>query len=391
MGQPREDPPYHPDSTPHPTDRATSPAVGVRSPGDTSAPLSGGSALGIRARPARATFDAGELAKVCSRYDIGVIESVKDYRRGSSRSPKVALRTSRGVYLLKRRAGAGSGIMDRVRLSHAVQLHLVQRRFPLPRLIAPRDAESTALVLDGHVYELFEYVAGNAYDASLDATGDAGRLLAYFHKLLGSFPANAARGVRAGACFHDTHAVDEHLEIVARRLGDQADVVHRLRAAYADAAARARRLGVNTWPAQVIHGDWHPGNMVFRGSRTVAVIDYDTVRLAPRAIDLANGALQFSITRDGDDPQRWPAHLDEGRFKRFCRGYDLVKGCVISTGELEALPWLMVEALVVEAAVPIAATGSFGGFEAGPFLRMVDAKAAWIGRHAPRLTDLVAD
>jgi hypothetical protein len=69
-----------------------SPAIGVRSPGDTSMPVSSASSsvptLEGASRAARATFDAGELAKVCSRYDVGEIEAVKEYRRGSSRSPR---------------------------------------------------------------------------------------------------------------------------------------------------------------------------------------------------------------------------------------------------------------------------------------------------------------
>jgi len=371
--------------------------VGVRSAGDTSVPISaiGSSVPSLEGagRAARATFDAGELAKVCSRYDVGEIENVKEYRRGSSRSPKVTLKTTRGAYLLKRRSAESPSVPARVQFSHAVQRHLAERRFPLPALVALRGSGETSLLLDGFVYELFEFVPGNAYDASLDATGDAGRLLAYFHKLLGSFEPEGRLRPRLGACFHNASGLANHLDIVGRRLtdrGSHSGVADKLKDLYADAAVRAEEMGVAGWPAQIIHGDWHPGNMVFRGSRTVAIIDYDTVRLSPRAIDLANGALQFSITRRGDDPTQWPPGLDEGRLKRFCRGYDLVKGCIISTAELEALPWLMVEALIVEAAVPIAATGGFGGLEPGPFLRMIDAKAAWIVQHAQRLTELIA-
>ena len=373
-----------------------SPAIGVRSPGDTSMPVSSASSsvptLEGATRASRATFDAGELAKVCSRYDVGEIESVKEYRRGSSRSPKVTLKTSKGAYLLKRRSAEGSAVPERVRYSHAVQQHLAARRFPLPALVGLRGSGETALVLDGFVYEVFEFVPGNPYDASLDATGDAGRLLGYFHKLLGTFRAEAGLRPRTGACFHNAAGLGSHLDIVQRRLGDRGQrVLEALRDRYADAAVRAEGLGTSAWPAQIIHGDWHPGNMVFRGSRTVAIIDYDTVRRAPRAIDLANGALQFSITRRGEDPSQWPAGLDEGRLKRFCRGYDLVPGCIISTAELEAIPWLMIEAILVEAAVPIAATGGFGGLDALAVLRMVDAKAAWIAQHAQRLTDLVGE
>ncbi len=374
-------------------------AIGLGSPGESSVPpLSAGtlSAEGTGAEPraAREQFDAGELAMVCSHFDVGVIEAVREYRRGSSRAPKVALKTSGGMYLLKRRAaGSGKDSANRVALSHAVQAHLAQRRFPLPRLVRTRENASTSLELNGRVYELFEFVPGNGYDGSLDATGDAGRLLAFFHKLLGSFETRSY--TPPVNTFHRARGVEEHLtrvgENLLQRAGSTAPAADRLRITYTDAARRVDRIGIGAWPLTVLHGDWHPGNMVFRGSRVVAVIDYDSVRVAPRIIDIANGVMQFSIVRAGDDPERWPPHLDEGRFKRFCRGYETVKDCVISSAELEALPWLMIEALIVEALIPIAATGSFAGHSAASFLRMVDVKTAWLAQHAARLTALVGD
>src|ERR1043165_199984 len=41
------------------------------------------SAAPVHSAPARACFEGGELAVVVSRFDIGVIESVKEFRRGS--------------------------------------------------------------------------------------------------------------------------------------------------------------------------------------------------------------------------------------------------------------------------------------------------------------------
>jgi homoserine kinase type II len=365
-------------------------AIGLKSP--EASGLQSQSASGTPISPpqerAREQFDAGELAMVCSRYDVGVIESVKEFRRGSSRAPKVGLKTSQGSFLLKRRA-AGAARSPRVALSHAVQSRLGQRGFPLPRLLGTRTDGRTALELSGYVYEVFEFVPGNTYDSSLDATGDAGRLLAHFHRMLESFdtrPFNPST-----ATFHNSRSLLEQLGAVADRLSE-ADraVADRLRGAYADAAHDVEALGIAGWPIQLIHADWHPGNMVYKGSRVIAVIDYDTVRLAPRVVDIANGALQFSITRLSEDPDRWPAALDQSRFKRFCRGYDGVKNCVISTAELEAIPHLMVEALIVEAVAPIAATGSFAGLDAAAFLRMVDAKVSWLNQNAAHLTALAS-
>jgi homoserine kinase type II len=129
--------------------------------------------------------------------------------------------------------------------------------------------------------------------------------------------------------------------------------------------------------------------MLFRERLVAAVIDYDSARLQQRAIDLANGALQFSILGGGDDPAQWPAHLDEGRLRRFLAGYDSVN--VISTAELEALPYLMCEAMIAEAVLPIAATGSFGRMEGFPFLQMIHRKVQWVLAHLPRLQAVLKD
>jgi Ser/Thr protein kinase RdoA (MazF antagonist) len=355
---------------------------------DPGSAMSGGGAP--TGRPPRAKFEAGELAIVCSRYDIGAIESVREFRRGSGRAPKVVLKTERGRYMLKRRS-LGKGAVARVAFSHAIQLHLAQRRFPLPALIATRVDEHTMLAIGDHIYELFEFIPGDPYDGSLDATADAGRALGFFHRLLGTFHSSAYTPPTGG--YHDARGLDPHLDTIGQRLPDPATpgLLKRIRVSYADAARRVTELGYGSWPNQIIHGDWHPGNMLFKGSRVAAVIDYDTARVAPRILDIANGVLQFSISMKGPDPEQWPAGLDESRLKRFCRGYETVKDCVISTAELEALPWLMIEALIVEAAIPIAATGSFAGLSGVAFLRMVDAKAAWLQEHAHRLSSLISD
>ena len=371
---------------------ASWPTLAPSGPGG-SAAADGGSELSPappRPAAARATFEAGELAMVCSRYDIGVIESVREFRRGSGRAPKVVLKTDRGRFLLKRRS-LGKDTPARVAFTHAIQQHLAHRRFPLPRLINTRVDNNSMLVLGEHIYELFEFISGDNYDGSLDATADAGRALAFFHRLLGNFQTSVY--APPSGSYHNAKGLDEHLNTIAQRIADPASlpVLKRLRISYSDAARRVEERGFSAWPLQIIHGDWHPGNMLFRGSRVAAVIDYDTARRAPRIVDIANGVLQFSITMRGPDPEQWPSGLDEGRLKRFCRGYESVKDCVISTAELEALPWLMIEALIVEAAIPIAMTGSFAGLSGAAFLRMVDTKAAWLQQHAHRLTSLVSE
>jgi homoserine kinase type II len=155
---------------------------------------------------------------------------------------------------------------------------------------------------------------------------------------------------------------------------------------YRHAADMVDRQGIETWPRQIVHADWHPGNMLFRENRVVAVIDYDSARLLPRIIDTANGCLQFSIIGGDEDVANWPDYLDESRFKRFLRGYDEVM--LVSQGEIQVIPWLMIEALIAEAVFPIAATGSFVKIDGLAFLQMVQRKVYWMQRNAEKLSQL---
>jgi homoserine kinase type II len=167
---------------------------------------------------------------------------------------------------------------------------------------------------------------------------------------------------------------------------DTTSMLDYLLRSYKHAAESVETLGMENWPKQIVHADWHPGNMLFRENRVVAVIDYDSARLQPRVLDIANGALQFSIIGGDEDISKWPDYVDESRFKRFLRGYD--EAMLLSQAEIRCIPWLMIEALIAEAVFPIAATGTFGRMEGQAFLQMVQRKVAWMQRNAPRLVEL---
>lgn len=353
-------------------------------------------AAGSSARGDRETFGRDELAIVLSHYDLGVIEAIQEFPRGSRRSPKLILRTESGIRLLKRRA-RGKDEARKVAFTHALQIELAQNQFPLPRLIGTRHENNSLLQLESAIYEVFEYIKGTGYDASLNATHDAGKTLGLFHKLLRDYQPeyDPPRG-----SYHAAQRVHASLEQAPRSLiaGDPRAAEQRekvestvaaLRRAYEEAAAEADRIGINDWPHQIIHCDWHPGNMLFRGERVVAVIDFDAARLQPRVIDAANGALQFSVIGGGDDASSWPEYLDQSRFKRFLYGYDRVNQ--LTKAELQVIPWLMIEALIAESAIPIAATGSFARMGGLDWLLMIDRKVRWLREHAADLAAVLGD
>jgi Ser/Thr protein kinase RdoA (MazF antagonist) len=339
----------------------------------------------------RETFAADELAIVLSHFDIGIIESIGEYARGSRKAPKLLIVSDQGKYLLKRRA-RGKDDPFKVAFTHSLQGYLASQQFPLPHLIGTKRQNNSMLQVHGAVYELFEYIPGQSYPQTLEATSDSGRVLALYHKLVERFQ---SEWLPPRGSYHRATGVEQGLQTIAAvtpigGLGENADLhkmLEQLLGVYRGAGDKVEALGIESWPRQIVHADWHPGNMLFRDNHVVAVIDYDSARLLQRVIDIANGALQFSIIGGEDDVKTWPEYLDESRFKRFLKGYDQVM--LLSQAEVEAIPWLMVEALIAEAVFPIAATGSFGRLDGVPFLQMVQRKTSWVWSNAFHLIELL--
>ncbi|MCC6238736.1 MAG: phosphotransferase [Phycisphaerales bacterium] len=355
-----------------------------------SAGVSGGGSAGsapsaASAERVRERFSAEELAVVLSHFDIGIIESVTEYPRGSRKAPKLLITSQQGQFLLKRRA-RGKDDPFKVAFAHALQLHLAQRQFPLPHLIGTRRENNSMLQLPSGVYELFEYIAGQPYPQTLESTFDSGRVLALYHKLLLDFQ---SQWTPPSGSYHAAPAVDQGLRTIQQQMRNNAQinpVLEFLHQSYSHAVDQVETQGLRQWPRQIVHADWHAGNMLFRGNHVVAVIDYDAARLLPRVLDIANGALQFSIVGGNEDVGKWPEYIDESRFKRFLRGYDGVM--LLSQAEVRTLPWLMIEALIAEAVFPIAATGNFGRLAGQAFLLMVQRKVHWLQRTSDHLIEL---
>jgi Ser/Thr protein kinase RdoA (MazF antagonist) len=336
-----------------------------------------------------AVFDAAELAVVLSHYDLGVIESITEIARGSSRSPKVGVVAERGKFLLKRRAPHRSD-PDRVRLTHLLHDHLRAAGLPIPAVIGLRHG-GRAVPLREHVYELFEFIPGHGFARTAEEAGSAGELLARVHIALDAFEPPVGLSVPTGD-YHDAPGVRTGLCAIGSTLmshdsftGDEAELAsltQDLLSRYDLAAQAVNALGFGAWPERMTHADWHPGNLLFRGRQAVAVLDLDAARRSRFLTDVANGALQFSIL-SGGEPETWPEQLDEERFRAFLAAYTSVRP--LSPPEPSALPHLMVEALIAECVPPIAETGSVGQWAGFRVMKMIRRKLAWMSDHAAKL------
>lgn len=348
-------------------------------------------ALRERSQITRATISAEEAMRVLAGWSLGRIRGLRPLARGSRQSPKLVVLTDGEAYLLKRRAAHRSRI-ERIRFSHVVQQHLEEQGYPVAGLVADRHGR-TLLEDDLGLFELFKFVRGRHGERSKEASPVAGRLMAAMHEQLRSADLQPPTGLDGS--YHGAGSARRALEQAA----DMAQAVEKKRVeglraccgwlaqAYLDAAARVERIGLNHLPRRVLHGDWHPGNLMWREGEVVAVLDFDAIRIGPRVLDLANGALQFAVTMRGDQPpERWPDGMQAEWAQAFVTGYAARISGELEPGERQAIPWLMIEALIHESALPIAQTGRFGPLSGASFLMMIQRKVNWIRSRVRRLT-----
>ncbi|MGE3109884.1 MAG: phosphotransferase enzyme family protein [Phycisphaerales bacterium] len=367
-----------------------------------------------RRLPAAATITAGEIALVCARYDIGEITRVQRLKRGSGSSPKVILQTSTGEYILKRLAPTRAD-PRRVAFSHELQLFLISRGFPAPPLIGTRDGNNSMLQTRGNTYELHRYIRGREDSRLPDDARTAGAALSVLHRTLQEFGLHTDAGwTPPASSYHNSDHVPRALARIPRRFDDpdRREVALNLIDLYRRSAVEAGATEPEWKPAPFIHGDWHPGNMLFLsranrrapataeagdGAAVACVLDFDSARPGQRIIDVANGALQFALARPAEDAtsgslrtapatrskqKQAVSELSYERYRAFIDGYHFNVGTALSAGERRAIPWLMIQALIAEAAIPIAITGRFGKVDPMGVLRLVRRKAGWIEQHA---------
>jgi len=317
---------------------------------------------GIRREPDR--FTPEELRGVLGAFRIGNATSARPLQRGDPRAPKVVVQTDRARYVLKRRA-PGRDDPEQVALSHALMIELRASGLPVPALIGTRRDNNSMLQTHQHVYEMMAFIEGAPFDGSAGQCESGGEVLADLHAALAHrdppFP------VRTHS-YHNAAHVRRSLGRAGTRIGGS---VAPLLNHYERAASRVAHHELTGASTQLIHNDWHPGNLLFRGERVAGIVDLESAVRAHPMLDVATGMMQFALrTTSTADSGTWRLELDDRSALAFWRGYARRRTSGDAgphgppppwTHELPgALPALMAESLIAEVASALAETGRLG-------------------------------
>ncbi|MCP4835841.1 MAG: phosphotransferase [Phycisphaera sp.] len=350
----------------------------------------------------RARFEPPELRRVLDCYPLGEVTRIRELEAGSRKAPKVRVSSTEGEYLLKRRV-ARPELVERVVFNHGLQLHLENEGVPVARLVGTRRENRSMLIEDDRVYELFEWIEGRRLVRAAPEVRNAGRILGRLHRASVGFEPDRPSGVSG---FHAAASLKvgfKRLEPAILSVESAADpaflssLVGDLRDLVAVAGDAVEEAGWSGLSRQPIHGDWHPGNLLFTPDQPTArkpgvvraIIDFDSSRSEPRIVDVANGLLHFAMRSDRErSPSEWPTSLSPDRMQAMLEGWSEVVGGPVER-EADLLPALMIEGLIAESVIPIAKSGTFAGVPGGSFLSMVREKARWIHKHAAQISGLL--
>lgn len=337
-----------------------------------------------------------EVNTILKHWDVGLVSEIAPMTGGSRDNPKIKLTTERGTFVLKRRPLYKSDT-DRIRFGHHVMMTTSAAGLPIALPQVARDGTTFTVQPDG-IYELLLFLNGGRWKRTPQQAFEAGRALAMLHR--GALDMLWKGNVKA-SCFHGNLIVVEALRRVPAAITavypeieqqPLLDVCQHLSHVYQQASEQVDVFGYEQISSQVVHGDWHPGNILFDGDRVTGVLDFDSTRLEPAIVDIANGLLQFSI-RAGPSRaiDKWPHQLGQSVFSGFTKGFHSV-----NSGKflefVNMVPGLMIESCIAEAAIPIARLGMFATIPGDKMLAMISRRVSWIQSNTATLVQrLVTD
>lgn len=313
---PRSSAPFAPVPAPGPTapPGLRAPAI----PGPREPEPGPGPGPAARTTPAVTTTVAGTVAAVLRRYDAGVPLRCEPVGHGLL-NRGYRLTTTRGPYFLKHHCDPETAAPAAVARQHRATEHLHALGVPVAPPLATADG-STVTVLDGNCYALHPWVEGHHRDGTRLTPGQCrslGALLGLVHTGLEQVMGRPTGPEHASAYPAETFAVIEELLARARehRPYDAFDELagHRLRERRTLLEHHAHRRPPAGDVPRWVHGDFHPLNLLYRGTEPAAIVDWDRLGVHPRAEEAVRAALIFFVRPVGT--------LDLTKVRAYARAY----------------------------------------------------------------------
>lgn len=247
--------------------------------------------------------------EVLSQFPLPAVTHVERVGSGNINAT-YKVTTDGGVFALQM---LHSVIPDAAALDmRAVTAHLAAHGLRVPSLVMTADGRPFARATDGTRWRVYPWIDGQIFDAlpSADMAREAGRIVGAMHRVLADLEYTPQGSIPH---FHDTPFIVEELQSVRAQMPEEVAAIAD------DVLATLPGVIITDQPRQLVHGDLKISNLLFDDAgKAVGVIDFDTILLHMRAVDLGDAFRSWCNRTSEDDAG---AMFDMAFFDAASAGY----------------------------------------------------------------------
>lgn len=216
----------------------------------------------------------GEIIR--EHYDLGEVKVPSQLENTHQRRHrKMVVESDAGKFLAKTYKNDPS-TMDALYFQHNLSNHLKRNELPVAGIQKTRDGH-TFVSTENWALELQEFLEGGQMPVTEKTLQVSGEALGRFHQVCQGLPAplRDARKWRFSEVPEDTYTI--FYELAAKERDDDRLVAHHEKIhEFLKAADDVLDIGKRyTFETGIIHGDWHSGNLLFKGEELRGIIDME--------------------------------------------------------------------------------------------------------------------
>jgi len=314
-----------------------------------------------------------------AHYEVGAVDRPRPFEgTHQRRHRKMVVDTGKGRFLVKT-YHADVATLDALAFQHRLAGHLARQGLPVAEIQRTREGRGI-VVVDDWALELQRFVEGEAMrvgDRTLRVSANA---LGKFHEACRDFPA-PPRDARMWRFSEVPRASFEGFYKRARaerdtpELTDQCNRIALFLHGAAEALSFQRR---NQFETGLIHGDWHGGNLLFRGEELAAILDLEFAGMGCYLEDLAYAVSNLCV-RTTENPEKMRV-----RTELLLDAYEDSR--TLSPVERIALYYAVgVKHVTTVCYQSVQQGGTVAGLTCAQWMARLDAQCAWLGDTAERL------
>ncbi len=310
------------------------------------------------------------------RYDLGDVElPVPMAAAHQRRHRKLVVNTSKGKFLVKTYKN-DLVVLDNLRFQHRLSDHLLKNGLPVARIQEARNGRRIVEV-DDWALELQEFIEGIPMQVTGKSLSVSAMALGRFHEVCRDFPC-PDRDTRMWRFSEVPREVFGKLYEAALRQGDEADVnkhCNNLALFLKDASEALDLKKRSLFETGLIHGDWHSGNLIFRGENLAAIVDLEFSGAGCFLEDLAYGMSNLCVrTATEDERLRKRTDLLLDYYQRYR---------TLAPAEERALYYAVgVKHVTTVSYQSVQMDGKVAGYTPGEWMARLDLQCQWLGKRA---------